>query len=131
MANPRYENFGKEPPDMRAERIRRVKKIPKATGIYMITFLPGKVSYIGASKNIRKRIAEHFINMSISDEHNPMSYAYRCYGISAFRIDILEKCDVSSLKSCEQKYLTSAYFDGLKLWNTELLSGLHRGWKDG
>lgn len=128
MADSKYDQFGREPEDMRKSRIDRIHKIPEVTGIYKITFMPLKISYIGAAKNIRKRCYEHFRNMSISDRHSPVSKFYRCYGIHAFKIEILKRCQVSELQRMEQHYLTEAYIMSESLWNTEMLSGKHREW---
>ena len=118
-----------ESDEKRDERILFVSTIPEVSGIYKIKFHPLELSYIGASKNIRRRCADHFRNMSISILHNRMSYFYKKYGIDCFSVEVLEECDgPETLPILEQLFIDRALSKGEMLWNYEFGSKKHRDW---
>ncbi len=74
-------------------------------GIYKITNKINEHSYIGLSRNIEKRIKEHFshgINSKRKDDlDKPLYKAFKKYGIEKFAWEILEECPENQLKERE------------------------------
>ena len=85
-------------------------------GIYKITNLINGHSYIGMSKNIEKRIKEHFshgLNGQRKDDlEKPLYKAFKKYGLKAFDWEILEECEESELKEREIYWI--AYYNTYK-----------------
>lgn len=85
-------------------------------GIYKITNLINGHSYIGMSKDIEKRIKEHFshgLNGQRKDDlEKPLYKAFKKYGLKAFDWEILEECEESELKEREIYWI--AYYNTYK-----------------
>jgi len=76
-------------------------------GIYIIRNLVNNKIYIGQSKDIKRRWAEHkrkYKNES-EREHSYLYNAMRKYGISSFSFDVLEECDETILNEREIYYI--------------------------
>lgn len=74
-------------------------------GIYCITNKINGHKYIGLSKNIEKRIKEHYshgLNGTRKDDQEKTLYkAFKKYGLDAFEYTILEECSEDQLKDKE------------------------------
>lgn len=79
-------------------------------GIYRITNNINGKSYIGASKNIKKRWDDHKYN-----RRNRMNPIIRKYGLDNFAFEIIEECFIGELSDKEQHYI--------KFYNTEAPNG--------
>lgn len=65
-------------------------------GIYMMTNVIDGTNYIGQSKDIDKRIKQHFYH-----RNNPVSaidFAIKLYGVDKFVVTILEECTEDKLE---------------------------------
>jgi hypothetical protein len=99
------------------------------TGIYRLTHVMSKKSYVGSSINLSIRFGNYFnINYLKREIEKNNSKIYRAllkYGYSSFKLDILEYCDSAILIEREQYYL-----DNLKLeYNTLKTAGSFYGFK--
>ncbi len=75
-------------------------------GIYKITNIINNDSYIGYSKNIEERWKYHITHYTKQVEYSKYLYcAFRKYGLQNFTFDILEECDLSSLKEREKYWI--------------------------
>lgn len=77
----------------------------KVSGIYLFTNLINQNKYVGQSKNIYSRIQSHLrstINPNKKDYNTPLHCAIRKYGLDAFEITVLEKCEYKLLNKREQ-----------------------------
>lgn len=76
-----------------------------AFGIYKITNLVNGHSYIGLSKDIEKRIKDHFshgLNGHRKDDlDKPLYRVFKKYGKNAFKWEILEECPEEQLRERE------------------------------
>ena len=74
-------------------------------GIYRITNKINGHMYIGLSKNIEKRIKDHFSHglegKRKDDLSKPLYRAFKKYGLENFEWDILEECSETDLKEKE------------------------------
>lgn len=70
-------------------------------GIYKITNLINKKSYIGQSVHIHRRWYEH----KKSSSHSAISSAIKKYGEENFSFEILEKCTIEELNEKEQYWI--------------------------
>ena len=99
------------------------------TGIYRLTHVISKKSYVGSSNNLSVRFGNYFnINYLKREIEKNNSKIYRAllkYGYSNFKLDILEYCDSAILIEREQYYL-----DNLKLeYNILKIAGSFYGFK--
>ena len=72
-------------------------------GIYMMTNVIDGTNYIGQSKDIDKRIKQHFYH-----RNNPVSaidFAIKLYGVDKFVVTILEECTEDKLDEREDYYI--------------------------
>lgn len=75
-------------------------------GVYKITNLVNGKVYIGSSRNIKKRITDHFKPSKISSRIKyPLYQDISKYGRKNFRIEILEECRIENLEELETKYI--------------------------
>ncbi|RZU39178.1 group I intron endonuclease [Edaphobacter modestus] len=83
----------------------------RATGIYCITNTQRSPErkYIGSSKWLRKRIAQHFARLRRGAHDNPLLQAdWLKYGGEAFAVEILEYCPPEALIERETAHVTLA-----------------------
>lgn len=81
------------------------------TGIYCITNTKRSPErkYVGSSKSLRKRIAQHFARLRRGAHDNPMLQTdWNKYGDEAFTVEILEHCSPEALIERETAHVTSA-----------------------
>lgn len=72
------------------------------SGIYKIENLVNGKVYIGQSRNLRKRLNEHFNNLRKNKHvNNHLQSAFNKYCESSFDIDIIEYCEINELTSKE------------------------------
>lgn len=77
-------------------------------GIYKITNKITNKSYIGQSRDIKKRWNNHKIaskNPSDNSYDYPLYKAFRKYGIDNFVFEILEECEIKELNNKEQFWI--------------------------
>ena len=96
----------------------------KIIGVYKITNTITGDFYIGSSKNVKLRWANHKVP-STWNEHpnNPLYQDMQKYGVDKFDFQILEEVEESSLRELEQKFIETlkpTYNNyNAKGWNTE------------
>lgn len=79
-------------------------------GIYKITNTYNGKVYIGSSRNIKKRIADHFKPSAVSARLKyPLYNDISIYGREKFKVDVIEECEIEDLEELETKYIKS-YF---------------------
>ena len=62
--------------------------------VYKITCSEDNRMYIGASKNPKNRMREHFLHLSRGNHHNRfLQRAYNKYGKDSFSHEIIERCN--------------------------------------
>ena len=78
------------------------------TGVYWITnLLNGKV-YVGSSKNVVERWKQHILKLNRGSHPSlKLLNAWKKYGSSAFRFEIVELCELSELIQREQHWIDS------------------------
>lgn len=84
------------------------KRVPlefKVSGVYCISF--GEHSYIGSSKNIQQRIAQHRKKLRAHRHQSKFQKYYNIFGESRMCINILEFCEVSQIKVKEKYWIES------------------------
>lgn len=77
-------------------------------GIYKITNLINKKSYIGQSRNVKRRWDEHksrAFNPLYEGYDYPLYRSFRKYGINNFSFDIIEVCSVEQLNEKENYWI--------------------------
>ena len=78
----------------------------KIIGVYKITNTATGDFYIGSSKNIKSRWADHKCNSTWKNyPNNPMYIDMQRYGVDKFSFQILEEVEIESLKETEQKFI--------------------------
>ena len=78
----------------------------KICGIYKITNTVTNDFYIGSSKDIKRRWAEHKCPSRWNDNPNsPLYLDMRKYGIENFVFEVIEEVEESFLKEKEQKFI--------------------------
>lgn len=76
------------------------------TGVYKITCIENNKIYIGSAINIEKRIKTHFNKLRLKNHINPhLQNSYNLYGRDKFTWQIIEECEVDSLKQKEQEWM--------------------------
>ena len=95
---------------------------PKICGVYKITHIASGKSYIGVSKDINRRWAEH---RACSGRRNSAIYAaIRKHGIDSFSWQIIEQCEVDMLPVREQHWI--AVFDTFRNGYNLTTGGEHK-----
>lgn len=77
-------------------------------GIYKITNTNNNKCYIGQSKNIESRWAEHkkrFNNPNDTQYETPLYRAFRKHGLKDFTFEIIEECSISELNIKESFWI--------------------------
>lgn len=84
-------------------------------GIYKITNQINQKSYIGQSKDIEQRFAQHKRN--IGSFENSMYIEMQQYGLNNFKFEILEECKEEQLDAREQYWIThyNTFINGYNL----------------
>ena len=101
-------------------------KCPSSPGVYKIKFIGDDKCYIGSSKNIRNRIAQHLTEMR-TVESNRLHDSYMKFGFDNVEITILEQSNsFDKLPVLESKWLSK--FTSSELYNIESVAGKHRDW---
>ena len=78
----------------------------KIIGIYKITNTITGDFYIGSSKNVKKRWADHKCKSTWKNNpNNPMYFDMRKYGVEKFDFQILAEVEACSLKEKEQYFI--------------------------
>jgi len=88
------------------EIYRTLYRSPPISGIYFIYNRINGKTYLGSSKQIHKRIREHFGEMQRNCHGNSyLQNAYNKYGIRAFEFGVLEETLIEDRLKIEQQYL--------------------------
>lgn len=78
----------------------------KISAVYKITNKITNDFYIGSSKNVKKRWANHKCQSTWNKcPNNPMYLDMKRYGIDKFELQILEEAEIDSLKEAEQRFI--------------------------
>ena len=78
----------------------------KISGVYKITNTVTGEFYIGSSKNIKSRLANHKIPSTWKKCPNNPMYIDMCkYGVDKFEMQILAEVEEDSLKEAEQRFI--------------------------
>ena len=78
----------------------------KISGVYKITNTITGDFYIGSSKNVKKRWADHKCKSTWNKcPNNPMYIDMRKYGLDKFEFEILAEVEEDSLKETEQQFI--------------------------
>lgn len=77
-------------------------------GVYRLTNTVTKQCYVGGSKRVRKRVAEHFRLLRQNIHPNPkLQESFNAYGEDVFKWDIEVQCeDPADLDSVEEAFLS-------------------------
>jgi group I intron endonuclease len=85
------------------------QSIPKVQGIYKISNIESGLFYIGSSKNVYKRLREHFSRLRRNVHNNcHLQAVFNLHGNSVFNMELLEDCTgltQDELLDKEQEYL--------------------------
>ena len=77
-------------------------------GIYKITNIMNRKSYIGQSKQVERRIREHKIRYTNDNSPSfdyPLYRSMRKYGVENFAFEVLEECSIEELDIRELYYI--------------------------
>ena len=78
----------------------------KISGIYKITNTVTNDFYIGSSKDVKRRCAQHKCQSTWKNNpNNPMYIDMQKYGVDNFDFQILEEVEEGKLKDAEQKFI--------------------------
>ena len=78
----------------------------KISGVYKITNTVTGDFYIGSSKNVKKRWADHKCKSTWEKcLDNPMYHDMRKYGVDSFELQILAEVEIDRLKEKEQWFI--------------------------
>ena len=78
----------------------------KIIGVYKITNTVTGDFYIGSSKNVKQRWANHKRQSTWSKcPNNPMYLDMKKYGVDKFAFEVLEEVEACSLKETEQQFI--------------------------
>ena len=78
----------------------------KIIGVYKITNTVTKDFYIGSSKNVKRRWAEHKCPSAWKKcPNNPMYIDMKKYGVDKFEFQMIDEVKSESLKEAEQKFI--------------------------
>lgn len=87
-------------------RKREYKELSSGSGIYVILNITNNHKYIGQSKNIKDRWADH--KWSLNGKKHSNSYlqnAWNLYGKENFKFEVLELCGYGELNEKEQYWI--------------------------
>ena len=78
----------------------------KISGVYKITNTITGDFYIGSSKNVKQRCAQHKCKSTWKNHpNNPMYIDMQKYGVDKFELQILEEVESEHLKETEQQFI--------------------------
>lgn len=95
----------------------QISDLKKLCGIYRLSIK--EHSYIGSSKNLKARLAEHHTDLKLNQHSNP--FLQKCvnkYGLEAVTIDIIELCEPEERLKRESYWIKKLNAD-LNLQNPE------------
>lgn len=82
------------------------------SGIYKITNIINGKCYIGQSKDIERRFAQHISESKRKRRHTALYNAFEKYGIDNFRFEVIEECCIDELD--EKEIFWVQYFGGFR-----------------
>ena len=78
----------------------------KISAVYKITNTVTGDFYIGSSKNVKRRWAEHKCHSTWKNHpNNPMYLDFQEYGIDKFVFEVLAEIEIDKLKETEQQFI--------------------------
>ena len=78
----------------------------KISAVYKIINTVTGDFYVGSSKNIKRRWAEHKrLSVWKRCSNNPMYLDMKRYGVDKFELQILEEVEIDKLKEAEQRFI--------------------------
>ena len=78
----------------------------KIIGIYKITNTITNDFYIGSSKNVKRRLADHKKPSTWKKcPNNPMYLDFQKYGLENFEFEVLAEVEIDKLKETEQQFI--------------------------
>ena len=78
----------------------------KISAVYKITNTVTNDFYIGSSKNVKQRWANHKCKSTWNEQpNNPLYLDMQKYGVDKFAFEILEVVEIEQLKETEQKFI--------------------------
>ena len=86
-------------------------------GVYKITCINNNKIYIGSSCNIEMRWYRHKSNFKYNKANQNIQNSFNKYGLSSFKFEVIEECDVADLIEKEQYYANEYKNNGIKLFN--------------
>lgn len=102
--------------------------IMKISGVYKITNTITGDFYIGSSKDVKRRWAEHKRPYTWKQhQNNPMYHDMKRYGLDSFEFQVIEEVEIEQLKKAEQQFI-----ENMKpTYNSNRANGLDVGkWKE-
>jgi hypothetical protein len=97
----------------------KLSKLKPVCGIYKITNLKNGRIYIGQSRNVQVRWANH-VNQLVSGSHSnsKLLQDFKEYGIKAFEVEVIEKHrSDKNLLAREEFYILQCHRQGYSLYN--------------
>lgn len=77
-----------------------------SVGVYIIFCAKSGKFYIGSSKNVERRLYNHFNLLRHNSHHSSkLQEAYNTYGANSFASRLLKECSVKDLRGCERWYI--------------------------
>ena len=84
--------------------------IKKISGVYKITNTVTKDFYVGSSKDVKRRWAEHkCLSTWNKQTNNPMYQDMNELGVNKFEFQILEEVEIDRLKEKEQQFIETLH----------------------
>lgn len=109
-------------------RINKAYDLPELPGVYFLYCTATERGYIGATKNIKRRVSDHLRDMTISVNHHSMAKDYLKFGKESIKIVVLEVDEKANLFYLEIKWNLKLWRWGISLYNKEQAKR-HRSWK--
>lgn len=101
------------------------------SAVYKITNTVTGDFYVGSSKNVKKRWADHKCKSTWNIcQNNPMYLDMKKFGVDKFSFQVIEEVEIGQLKEAEQQFIETlkpSYNDRkAKGWNIERQKKTHR-----
>ena len=99
----------------------RIRDLPSVAGVYVIENTQIKSYYVGSSSNVRQRVSAHRKQLEAHKHRNTiLQRDWSQYGQHAFKVMVLEHCDVIQLVEREQHWIDRLVQSGKGCYNRAL-----------